>query len=1184
MAETTTYSQQELQQAAGDLAVLNQILEVCAQTIGRERMVKIEQGKPVEVTPELYDNLAKETVSVMEDAKNSAAQDGVALPAIERAGNELIALTYVNTLVEAGKINPDDKETLQKALFNSDRIITQAMNGDFNAFIAASAQQTQPQNTTPAQQTTPTTQQVAEFTPDEKTKAAMETISKVLPDLGITPSGTTVADFRKDYTTAMEKIAGMMNLQATTPEAQVQEIKTALDKTASDSDFSKIVSGYRFASDAKRRAQEAVDKAGDDASLIEKGKLELANKAFEKVKAGVEFGISKGDDTVLEKVPEPIRQDYNRLFAIVANRQTLVDAMNQISASGLLNPPQAPVVQTASPASATQTQSGVQLAPAAMLAPQLTSSTTTEAKPEIEQKPAKDERDLTSLKPDDPKVLNAMMVIEGKFLSKLGDFTEDFDPSVMGFASKFVDLKPLTEADINDDKFEDVQFSQAMMLFRALGGDKNPSGAYDAEKDRASMMNAITDPKNSKYAAYEMVRQHFLGEGYGEDAVKQLREDKTNDLNALFNAMDTLDRAGLTNTEKAKKDRMANRILTGMSEYLPDGFKNFLKDFFSSGFGKMVAGFLGKAGIQVGLLWGEGRMDDNTLASKGIQDIRDGYKEEYAAIKPEEIPAGKTKLDVMEERVMSKLDSYAVKYVNGALFANASDASIKNAFQASFDEAKAVLEENPKATDEDIMNVFTNRLIQKADELSLGTTGMSLGDRLAQTKEITDDIVKQSGFAPPDLNATAELKSPDAPTATNNTPSAPKITEPTILSQDKGVTSMALSDTLNMTLTFKPNNNAYTQDPLRLSNGRVAAGIQEVFGRNEDKLDLPAQFSPDRMKNAGGRYNDMATQTTCAALEYVFIQAQIHAHYADPANKGKDIDQSSIRQQVKTDADIDMIAKYLKAKGVSDPDVNAFTKNMNSMAEDMGSVAKGQKNQPTTAVLEQSFLHHQFALDFVKIAPKVEVKAEEVKKPEPPPVEIPKPAPVEAAPEVVEEVVREAPVTAIPQGEPAPQPHTRERIVQDQPPEPARRPKEDFNTARQNAGGECAFDTKFTTTDPRTGEVICRTNASPAGTGERGTGTLLDFFMPLKMIRYTFGGAVGAVTGDHSYTASAIQDDINAQYEREKAAKEAVQKELESRIAESKDDTGMSGGYDPVAASSGHGYARQNNPGQQRLQ
>lgn len=1140
MAETTTNSQQELQQAAQDLVVLNQMLDVWAQAAGRERMVKIPADQNIAVTPELYAALAQESAYAMEEAKAIATQNGAPMPSVEQTAHELIVRSYVDAIVQAGKINANDTQTLNLALSNASRIL-QSADSDFDAMVAsanaAAQQQTQPQNTQTQSAQTPAAQPVS-FTPDAQTQAAMETIRKVLPDLGITPSGNTVESFRTDYTTAMDKIAGMMNLQAATPEAKLQEISAALDKTANDPDFSKVVSGYRFASDARQKAQSDYDKSQ---SLIDQGIFLAADKAFERVKAGVDFGISKGDDAVLEKVPAPIREDYNKLFTMVENRNTLVGAMQTIQSSGLLNPPQAPVIQTATPAGATVT-TPVQPAPSSASAATPAAVTPVAVTTPKEEKP---------LSPDDPKVLYAMEVVEGKFLSKLSDFTKDLDPSIAGFASKFVDLKPLTEAEIKDEKFEDVQFRQAMMIFRALGGDMNPSGAYSAA-DRKGMIDAITNPENKKYAAYEMVRQQMLGEGYDEAAVKALRENKDSDLNALFNAMDTLDRAGLTNNEKAKKDRMANRLMIGLSEYLPGGFKDFLKDIFSSGIGKMIAGFLGKAGIQVSLLWGEGRMDDNDLAAKGIEDIRQGYKEEYASIKDEEIPAGKTKLDVMEERVMSKLDSYAVKYVNGALFANASDESIKNAFQASFREARALLETNPKATDEDIMNAFTNRLIHKADELSFGTTGMSLGDRLAKTKEATDAVVRESGFTPPDPNARAELKTEAEPAT--KTPAQPKITEPTILSQEKGVTTVALSDTLSMTLTFKPNNTAYTQDPLRLSNGRVAAGIQEVFGRNQDKLDLPEQFSPDRMKNAGGRYNDMATQTTCAALEYVFIQAQIHAHYANPATKDKDIEASSIRQQVKTDADIDVVAKYLKAKGVSESDVNAFTKNMNSMAEDMGSVAPGQKNKPTTPVLEQSFLHHQFALDFVKIVPKVEVKVAEEKKPEPPPVEAPK-----AEPKVVEEIVREAPVTAIPQTEPK-QPSMRERIVNEEPPQA--RPRPAFEAARQNTGScEGYADAKWDV--QVNGEKVCVGPASVGQSAPQGNGGFGNFFLLGDMLRWGAGG-VRAVFGDYGGMASAQQHDIDA---------------TEARMREQMRDTMGEDGYDPAAASGGRDYNRQQNFG-----
>ena len=150
--------------------------------------------------------------------------------------------------------------------------------------------------------------EVRTFTPDAATTRAMTYIREsVFPKLGVS-AGSSVADFRTNFTGAATGLATMLNLEGD-PSTYPDQVRTKLDELANHSGLKGIRSTY-----------EAMLPLGED-----------------RAKAAVKELIRGLDSEMFGRLPQAMQNDPSLIFEVIDQKDQISAAVAQIYSSGVLD-------------------------------------------------------------------------------------------------------------------------------------------------------------------------------------------------------------------------------------------------------------------------------------------------------------------------------------------------------------------------------------------------------------------------------------------------------------------------------------------------------------------------------------------------------------------------------------------------------------------------------------------------------------------------------------------------------------------------------------------------------------------------------------------------------------------------------------------------------------------------------
>ncbi len=613
----------------------------------------------------------------------------------------------------------------------------------------------------------------------------------------------------------------------------------------------------------------------------------------------------------------------------------------------------------------------------------------------------------------------------------------------MGMISQFglIDkvITPLTEEDIKDGVFGDNSqdlASKLIMGLKMLDGQKNVTGEYNHAVGENLRVSILTKPEfqfiRDQLKSDDGTPLRFFGAGGGAltgataadqqklarklltfdenkidepaaDAPEELKakyrdqvkfekeheEDlqSVRKLNAFFAGMDTLQKQGLYDNEKAKQTNKNNLMLDAASAMLDQwdpGIKTWLKDFFTnSQFGQMISGVLSQFfGINVGRLWGD--KDDGAALERSKPLIESSFSDFYKDAK-DDLGAGATHKEVMakvKEDIMDKTDGFKFKAAMKILFKGQDENVVKDAIEKALDAAQ-------NSTDlTSAQNAFSQSLLVSGNKYR---NGQDLSDNeIAQInsylKDTSKDIQGVVGAplvpsASPDNTSDADSKigitsyqdsSNDIASVLASVdardPSAPAVDADVIKAGEK-----------NIELLYTPNDDEWIQGATRYSHGRVD-DIQAVLGDNADKLGL--SLNADGMKNADGNYSDMLTPYTNAVIEETLIRAQIH----ELQEQGVVITQEHLDgfDRKLTTENLHTFTSYLEDKGVSAAEVAKLSEAIigadgkglgtDYYSTDPNDRAAGERQD--YSVLEQSHFGNQFDLKVAQWVPAAAIETD----------------------------------------------------------------------------------------------------------------------------------------------------------------------------------------------------------------
>lgn len=799
---------------------------------------------------------------------------------------------------------------------------------------------------------------VAEFKPDVPTKAAMDYIcNDVFPSIGISISDSSnLQDFQSCYTQATGLLKTLANL-SDDPSKHADELKASLDAVAKSGEF-KMAAMVGFIPESK------------------------INELF------------KGNP------PQAVLNNPKLLISMVENRDKIVESIRQVNASGVLdsdkpqiavNPIQATPIVGPTPAPTQETQPIVQT-----ITTDTTVTTSTDNGP---------------IDPQSKEAKDAMQAVETLLLKPFGDAIGTMGGQFGAMAEKFVDFKTLTNDDLTDGQFADEQFRLVMMGMRTLNGEKNASGTYDPSQ-RSSLIQGILGKEEFAMVRQKLDEQVNVGVT-DQDKIKKNREAV---LNGMFNQMDILYRAGLTDSEEAKNDTVYNRILSKASEWLPEGMKSFLKDFFTNNsFGKMLAGPMSAMGIQVGLLWGEKPKSEVELAQDARPMIEEGFADKYKEAKGD-TPADK--LTAMRTEAKDDLDGFVMGTVNKLLFKGADKDFLEQTVMAAFDKADAAAANGASA--EEINKAFTDHMMVSAEEF----------------KANPNNERTQSFSGIPDSEKTS------------------------ILAETHKIVDEAGKEYDHLIKMGEGNKLAFTFNEIAFDNvtiryaGDAPNVMYGVIGNNFDKLGMSQDIG--MIQKSNGEYGDYFTPKGNGMIEELLIRAHIHDHLEN----GGELDKAfvdKISGEVENVSDpggrpmmpyrelslenLPLVTAYMTAKGVSAEDVTAFETKVTELGNNMRGTVPGKPDagvDQNDSVLEHTLYGGQ--LDVGMIVAEM--------KPEPAVVVVPKP---EEKPEPV--VVKVEPAA-----KPEPEPVVVKVEPQAEPQKPAGMPDDALEELdRKTREGEIAF-------------------------------------------------------------------------------------------------------------------------------
>ncbi len=444
--------------------------------------------------------------------------------------------------------------------------------------------------------------------------------------------------------------------------------------------------------------------------------------------------------------------------------------------------------------------------------------------------------------------------------------------------SALAGFAPPTQADGEFDQQSQNALHMVVMGLKKLGGDNRADGTYTAAVGQRLMADILTKP------AFAMIReqygitgtytpaqvanmQTFMSRVGQEGGVSQADKEKVEELQALFESLNVLERANKLNNERAREVTFMGTVMDRIGQFLPNSFKNFLRDFFEgSQFGKMLGGILSMFGFPVQRLWGG--------QAPGGQAVREQVRDVYRR----ELEEAGFDHALLKTRILERMDdSLAFKAAERLLFQGADRGTIRREVEGALD--RAAQESNPDRAAE----VFAEELVRRGEQYQQ----MSPAQReeyVRQVREAYEQEVRTMPGVPTDGGTTPR---PGATTGGGATTTAqPNYTAAHLAAVSSGMSLVGLTvpaagldaagatagiqeirnRTLQIATRLGIDTNSATTSVAndsfgRLVEERIAAERTRFFGANADATE--GQYR-DHMKTLGIEDIDAANRTVRA--------------------------------------------------------------------------------------------------------------------------------------------------------------------------------------------------------------------------------------------------------------------------------------------------------------------------------
>lgn len=731
---------------------------------------------------------------------------------------------------------------------------------------------------------------------------------------------------------------------------------TLNDISALDSAIKKFVASPDFANlEAIRKGELPLDlqpKAGE-------GPLEIATReakaAFfrsttkgmtpeQRVKWALEY--KAGEDPAfkaqLARVPPNILNNMPKVLDVLKGGQSLVADLR----TAYTPLPSGTAVAATTPSPATTT------APASTGTPEVV--------------PAAGTTDTSGATPAGPpsqqEIQDASRIVETA-LMQLGTVVGEFDKmGLSGFVAP-------TSADGDFDANSQKALHIALMGLKKLNGDPKADGTYNAQVGQSLREAILTKDSfgmlrqqmgiTGKYTAEQVRDPKFL------DSITDAKEkEKIRQMQMLFESLDTLDRAEKLANDRAKDVTFNGMLMEKIGQFLPDSFKNWIKDFCTNNkFGQMIAGVLTMFGFPIQKLWG------------GKEEGMEVVKPQVMAAYSQELAAAGYDHAVLKQNIIAKMDdSKAFKAVQALLFRGDNSGLMRRSVESALD--AAALQRDPNKAAE----VFADTLIKAGEDFQgKRLTAENREQYFQEIKKAYEEEVRRMPGVPAAGPAGASTVTPSSggPTMTAGAGSSSTVNPATATAGVSGSVRPEIvpaaytgnsrapaADAVTVEaggqkveFVFSPNTTQFVQGPTRYSYGRVAV-LQEVMSQNAKALDLTTR--PEMFMNAN-KPSDMMTRNTNMALEELLVRAQI-AKGIVPSAVSHVYDQNTIG----------IVADYMKAKDISEADIARFTSTVKALDADMKSTSPRNKDAGAVqkaSVWDQTYIHNQVIVRAATVAP-----------------------------------------------------------------------------------------------------------------------------------------------------------------------------------------------------------------------
>lgn len=319
--------------------------------------------------------------------------------------------------------------------------------------------------------------------------------------------------------------------------------------------------------------------------------------------------------------------------------------------------------------------------------------------------------------PTDAQVRAASIVVETA-LMRLGSVAQNMGGGGGGGGllgglniSALAGFTPPTQADGEFDEQSQNALHMVVMGLKKLGGDNRANGTYTAEIGQRLMTDILTKPEfamireqygiTGTYTREQVANmQTFMSRVGQQGGVSQSDKQKIEELQALFESLNVLERANKLNNERARDVTFMGTVMDRVGQFLPDGLKNFLRDFFTNNqFGQMLGGILNMFGFPVQRLWGG--------QAPGSQAVREQVRDVYRR----ELEEAGFDHAVLKQRILERMDdSLAFKAVERLLFHGQDRNVIRREVEAALD--RAAQESNPDRAAE----IFAEELVRRGEQ------------------------------------------------------------------------------------------------------------------------------------------------------------------------------------------------------------------------------------------------------------------------------------------------------------------------------------------------------------------------------------------------------------------------------------------------------------------------------------